>query len=69
MFGVRVLEAADVGCEIKESERKEEMDEEKSGGKRGKEVSEKNSAEIYVGEKEGEIVAGGRGINRGTCRG
>ena len=35
----------------------------------GKEVSEKKSADIYVGEKEGKIVAGGRGINRGTCRG
>ena len=35
----------------------------------GKEVSEKKSADIYVGEKEGKIVAGGRGINSGTCRG
>ena len=35
----------------------------------GKEVSEKKSADIYVGEKESKIVAGGRGINRGTCRG
>ena len=35
----------------------------------GKEVSEKKSVDIYDREKEGKIVAGGRGINSGTCRG
>ena len=46
----------------KESERKDELDEEISVGKSG--VSKK-----VVGEKEGKIVAGGRGMNRETCRG